>query len=71
MLYCRGVHCEETTVSSELTSRACIGESIYFSHPYRPDNCFRLLSEGSTSHGGCTNGDTFGPPAHETVQVLA
>ncbi len=48
---------------------------IHFKHAEeyyaRPDNCFRLLSEGPMSHGGCKNGDTFGPPTHEAVPVLA
>ncbi len=40
-------------------------------HQARPESHGSSLSESARSHGSCIHGDTFGPPAHEIIPVVA
>ncbi|KAI2654615.1 putative potassium transport system protein kup [Labeo rohita] len=48
---------------------------IHFKHPKehqaKLESYSSLLSKSFRSHGSCIHGDTFGPPAHETISVVA
>ncbi|KAL0197625.1 hypothetical protein M9458_006165, partial [Cirrhinus mrigala] len=40
-------------------------------HQPRSESYSSLLSKSFKSHDSCIHGDTFGPPAHETISVVA